>query len=154
MGLNKVGIGPNTAAHRDKLSKSHREDQGLSSKRGTENFTGHTVLWSVYGGKGKDDRRMGYSVFMRYSMALNEIKQTDDAPSTQASYRTALILEEDKTVELTQRNLLSLLWELSPSCLTSNLLDCGFNGYKRPLLSVVVGCCGGTVLRCTFRCLL
>lgn len=32
MGLNKVGIGPNTAAHRDKLSKSHREEQGLSSR--------------------------------------------------------------------------------------------------------------------------
>lgn len=44
MGLNKVGIGPNTAAHRDKLSKSHREEQGLSSWRGTEHFTGHTVF--------------------------------------------------------------------------------------------------------------
>lgn len=78
MGLNKVGIGPNTAAHRDKLSKSHREEQGLSSREAQSTSQG-TLYCEVFmvekerRGVKEKGRRMGFSVLMCYSMVLYKI---------------------------------------------------------------------------------
>lgn len=44
VGLNKVGIGPNTATHRDKLSKSHREEQGLCLGEAQSTSQRHSAL--------------------------------------------------------------------------------------------------------------
>lgn len=83
MGLNKVGIGPNTAAHRDKLSKSHREEQGLSSREAQSTSQG-TLYCEVFMVE-KERRRvrekgrwMDFSLLMQYSMALYKIQQTYD----------------------------------------------------------------------------
>ncbi len=71
MGLNKVGIGPNAAAHRDKLSKSHREEQGLSSREAQSTSQG-TLYCEVFMVKKErrrvkeEGRRMGFSVLVRY----------------------------------------------------------------------------------------
>lgn len=70
MGLNKVGMGPNTAAHRDELSNSHREEQGLGSERperalhGAQSIaTGACRKKGVKGGVGEGKGVLAFSCF-------------------------------------------------------------------------------------------
>lgn len=55
MGLNKVGIGPNTAAHRDKLSKSHRQERALSSREAQSTSQGTLNCEVFIVGNGKEE---------------------------------------------------------------------------------------------------
>lgn len=75
MGLNKVGIGPNTAAHRDKLSKSCREEQGLSSREAQSTSQGTLHCRAFVAGKERrrvkeKGRQMGFSILMYNTMAV------------------------------------------------------------------------------------